>query len=295
MPRTHAGTPRTHADTPGALDAALEREQFDEAICRSVLYGILSLGLHVPDSASVERLRGTDTQQALLDAAEFLQPRYAVLAPESCAQTARDSEVALVTRLHELADYLPQLDPAALHASYGRLFGHTARGAVCPYEAEHGQDGLFQQPQLLADISGFYEAFGLAGSDSTRERPDHMSCELEFLEFLSRKEAWAIQACDSTTRAVTHEALRLFLKDHLGRFARAFGLMLARSDPQGFYGSLGDLLFDFVTLECVRLRVAHGPAVLRLRSAVDDDVPMQCGTVCDPTLCGVDARMEERA
>jgi TorA maturation chaperone TorD len=280
------------------LDQAARREPFDEAVCRSVVYGILSLGLQAPSQADTARLRDPATRQALLDAARVLQPGYALLPPiagAGHATAARDSETAFVTRALEFAELLPQVEPEALHATHGRLFGHTARGLVCPYEAEYGQDGLFQQPQSLADICGFYEAFGLACSESTRERPDHIGCELEFMEFLARKEAWALAARDSTMQAVTCEAMRLFLKDHLGRFARAFGLVLAQSAPGGFFGSLGELLYDFVTLECARQRVASGPAVLRLRPAEEDDVPMQCGPVCDPTACGLGTRAEEGA
>ncbi len=68
----------------------------------------------------------------------------------------------------------------------------------------------------------------------------------------------------------------MFLKDHLGRWAPAFAGKLARTDPDGFYGALGDLCGAVVAQECARLGVAIGPEFLRLRSPLLADAPMAC-------------------
>jgi TorA maturation chaperone TorD len=75
----------------------------------------------------------------------------------------------------------------------------------------------------------------------------------------------------------TRDATRAFLRDHLGRWAPAFGAGLERLDPAGFYGALGRLLAAVAAAECRRLGVAAGPALLRLRSPAPDDTPMACG------------------
>ena len=80
-------------------------------------------------------------------------------------------------------------------------------------------------------------------------------------------------------REVTAAAVRLFLRDHLGRWAPAFGTTLGRLDPGGFYGALGRLLAAFVAAECARAGVAAGPVFLRLRAAEPDDTPAACGPV----------------
>ncbi len=48
-----------------------------------------------------------------------------------------------------------------LMASYRALFGHAVRGPIPPYETEYGNEALFQQPQEMGDLMGFYRAFGL--------------------------------------------------------------------------------------------------------------------------------------
>jgi TorA maturation chaperone TorD len=179
-----------------------------------------------------------------------------------------------------MADWIATLSGLTLDAwesAHARLFGHTLRGQVCPYESEYGLEGLFTQPRQLARIMGFYRAFGLETAEAERERADHVSCELEFVDFLSRKEAVASEAGDPELLAETQKALRLFLKDHLGRFGRAFAKLLRESDPAGYFGVLGDLLYDFLGLECLRLGIPPGLELLPLNPAEDENVPMACG------------------
>lgn len=269
-------------------DAAAMSRDVERAAARSTVYGVLSLGLCPPETPGVERLQEATTRQALLDAVAALEADYAVLRGARDmrhAATARDDAIALTLRAARLAGFLPVAGTTALRDAHDILFGHTARGRVCPYEAEYGHDeAIFQHAQTLADLGGFYAAFGLELDAARRDRVDHASCELEFMEFLCRKEAFAAVAGDEETVAVTQQAERRFLADHLGKFARAFGLSLAENDS-GLHGALGDLLFDFVTLECRSARVAPGPAVVRLRSTQEPEVPMQCGSTCDPTSC----------
>jgi hypothetical protein len=97
---------------------------------------------------------------------------------------------------------------------------------------------------------------------------------------LARREAIACaQDDDDTVEAVRH-ATRLFLRDHLGRFAPALGVRLDTADPHGFYGALGALTAGVVLADCARLDAMPGAAGLPLRAAADDAVPMACGT-CD--------------
>jgi TorA maturation chaperone TorD len=106
-----------------------------------------------------------------------------------------------------------------------------------------------------------------------------VACECEFLLVLARREARAGTGGDEPAREATRQAARLFLRDHLGRWAPALGARLGRLDAEGFYGALGRLLAAFVAAECGRLGVAAGPAFLRLRSAEPDDTPMACGPI----------------
>lgn len=51
-------------------------------------------------------------------------------------------------------------DKGAFEQDYGRLLGHTVRSECPPYELEYRGSEVFQQSQTLADIMGFYRAFG---------------------------------------------------------------------------------------------------------------------------------------
>ncbi|MBI2554699.1 MAG: molecular chaperone TorD family protein [Candidatus Rokubacteria bacterium] len=163
-----------------------------------------------------------------------------------------------------------------LEDSFRRLFGHTARGTVPPYETEYGEDSLFLPAQEMGDLAAFYRAFGLTLNAAAHERLDHISCQCEFLLVLGRKEAYALERDDPAMLDATRRAARLFLRDHFGRWAPAFGRKLAREDRDGFYGALGDLCHVFVTGECTRLGVASGPEFLRLRTPLAGDAPMAC-------------------
>ncbi len=233
-------------------------------LARCAVYVALGLGFAPPERGEVrDRLASREGSEALAEA-------FAAAGMSELAGAAR-----------QLSARPPDTD------TYRRLFGHTARGAVPPYGAEYGSDTLFQQPQRLADLAGFYAAFGMRVDPVEHERVDHVRCQLEFLAFLARKEAYEIEhqvapearqrTAEDDWRDEIRKAERLFLREHLGRFAPAFGERLRREDPDGFYGVLGGLLRGFVEAECRRLGAAAGPDNLVLRPNEDDGAPMLCG------------------
>ncbi len=246
----------------------------DLALCRATLYSALALGFRAPTKETVDRLISEEGAGALAEAAGALD-------------SANASTICYAAlRLSAGRASLPMLSDTFL-----RLFGHTAHGPVPPYETEYGAEALFQQPQELGDLAGFYLAFGLTMNPAQHERSDHVSCECEFLSFLCLKEAYALEKGDVAMLEEVRKATRLFLRDHLGRFVPAFTRKLGTEGRGTFYGALGELCLSFVTDECAWLGVALGPANLGLRPATDDRVPMACGSgaecaampgVCDP-------------
>ena len=249
------------------MDATMTSSPFlgtsaDPAYCRATLYSALALGFRAPNQETIERLLSPAGTEILTRAAALID-----------AQPTLTATALRLTRVKEQEHALP-----SLAASYQRLFGHTACGVVSPYETEYGDEALFQQPQEMGDLTGFYRAFGLALNNAEHERPDHVSCECEFMAFLALKEAYALEHEDSTMWEETRRAGRLFLRDHLGRFGPAFAQKLVRADERGFYGALGNLCFAFLSSECERVGVTAGPVGLELRPAMDDRVPMACGS-----------------
>jgi TorA maturation chaperone TorD len=226
------------------------------------VYAALALGFRPPSGETIERLVDSEAVEALADAARRLPETGSDLV--ACVRALRRP-----IALDELA------------ATYRRLFGHTARGEVPPYETEYGAEALFQQPQELGDLSGFAHAFGLVLRSDTHERIDHVSCECELASFFAWKEAYALEAGDREMHAATVRATTLFFRDHLGRFAPVFTRHLVRADADGFYGDLGRLLSGMVSRDCDRLRVSMGSETLGLRpDPAACSAPMGCEASC---------------
>jgi DMSO reductase family type II enzyme chaperone len=258
---TSAGSAPLPILPPSVAPAKPALEAADLALCRSALWEALALGFRAPTPETLERLVHPDAAAALADAAEAL---------DGAEETDRAPLVRALA-----VEPAPTLDGLAL--THARLFGHTARGEAPPYETEYGEDSLWQPQREMADLGAFFRAFGLAPDPAARERPDHIACECEFLLVLARREARAHARGDAAMRDETRRAARLFLRDHLGRWAPALGGRLHGLDPGGFYGALGRLLVAHVAAECRRVAAPTGPGFLRLRSTATDEVPMGCG------------------
>lgn len=231
----------------------------DLALCRSGLYEALALGFRPPSAETLARLASPDAAAALADVAGVLDDAWGSTLADGVRALGRPTSLT------------------ALGTAFDRLFGHTARGAVPPYETEYGADSLFQPMHEMSDLAAFYRAFGLALNPRAHERPDHVSCECEFLAFLCRKEAYARDRDDRAMLEATRQGVRRFLRDHLGRWGPGFSLALARHDPGGFFGGLGALAVEFLSRECARVGVTPGPDLLRLRSTSGAAGPAACG------------------
>ncbi len=151
----------------------------------------------------------------------------------------------------------------------------------------------------MSDVAGIMKAFGLKLDSSAHERIDHIACELELAAFLARKEAHAVEIGDAAMLEQTRKAMRLLLKDHLGRFVPSFAVRLRHADPQGFYGALAELCRELVESDCRRFGAPLGPESLRLKLAMDDNAPMACGSpagcpgACDPDEAAVGEESSE--
>ncbi len=251
--------------------------EINNAFSRVLLYHALALGFRPPTNDMVDRLVCGKEAKTLEDAASLLDPS----ADSGLVATTRQLRVTHIDSLRKMEN------------SYQRLFGHTARGPVPPYETEYGTEGLFQQPHAMGDLMAFYRAFGLTLNSTEHERADHISCECEFLSFLALKEVYALEREDISMLEETRKAARLFLQDHLGRFAPSFTKKLTREDSGGFYGALGELCYHVVTKDCERYGVPVGSGNVPLRPAGDDGVPMACGTGADCAAIPGSERAEE--
>lgn len=245
--------------------------RMNEALAKAVVYRTFSVAFQEPTR---DRLRDMGAFDGF---SLFIEALRCVEAPEGAG--ALEAAVRPLTAV-------PVGDVDALAGQYWRVFGHTTRGLVCACETEFGDDNKFQQPHQLADIAGYYLAFGLTPPSASEARLDHVACECEFLEFLNRKQARLLAMDlegegDQETLDVTAQAERTFLRDHLGHFGRAFGTSLAADGVGMFYGAFGSIFLRFLDAVCARAGVEGGPAGLLVRPDLVDDTPMMCGSAED--------------
>lgn len=150
-----------------------------------------------------------------------------------------------------------------LEGTYRQLFGLTGISQRCPpceIEYEPNSDVTFRSQQL-ADIGGFYRAFGLQVSARAGERLDHIAVEAEFLYLLLAKEVAARHQRNQEGTGVCREARRKFFQEHVGWWLPAFSHLLSRLAASGYYRELAALTAGLSALE----RVSLGLPVFRAR------------------------------
>jgi nitrate reductase assembly molybdenum cofactor insertion protein NarJ len=163
-------------------------------------------------------------------------------------------------------------DLDGLRSAYLSLF-ETAKDRAPLYETEYGRMRGLSKGKDLADVVGFYHAFGFEmRSDLPSEAPDHLAIELEFLALLLYKQH--LLADDPEGVEIVNNARRTFLQEHLG----AFGQTIARrpsvaADP--IYGPLLAWVGQLIAEECGREELV--PAPLDFFEAEDAAGGVECG------------------
>ncbi len=239
------------------------RALVEQAEVRGGVYGFLATVLRYPDRETL----------ALLS-----QPGPWRGWSKTLAQAAPD----LGKLLEDVRSHLPSgrddAQLADLQESHVVLFGHAVRGTCPPYELEYEAGDIPQKSNELADIAGFYNAFGMEMDGHAHERADHVSVQCEFMNVLALKEIYAIDTENEEAQQVVSDAQRSFLRDHSGRWTPAVALRLTQSDPEGFYGRLGRFLGAFIAWECNHFEVPQGPQLMELRPIdPEQDAKIDCG------------------
>lgn len=196
------------------------------------------------------------------------------------AQEAGDTAARLAACLERLEAALTSAAGDETAWDPVSVFGHTASERFPPNEAHYSGAHVFQEMQELADIAGFYRAFGVVVSPAAHERPDHIAAELEFMEWLACKEAWARRVGRDEQAQVCRDAQRAFLAEHLGRWAPVFGELLAARSESEVYRSLGQVLAEFLRFDLTLLEVrprAVRPVDVRVPAPGFQDECETCG------------------
>lgn len=99
----------------------------------------------------------------------------------------------------------------------------------------------------LADIEGFYKAFGLEVKASVE--PDSLVAELEFMAYLIKKKIYLKEKNDAEALSIVSKAITSFFRDHIGRWYRIFTDLLKQQTEEEYYKLLGELLRSFLEKE----------------------------------------------
>lgn len=229
----------------------------DAALARGTVYQCLAQACAFPGEIFGEALQHDLWRATLEEAVEALEPAGA------CIETLEAIEVVQ-----------PTINLSALRQEYTRLFSNTALTDFPPYGADYLASHIFMKAQSLADVTGFYRAFGVDIADGT-ERPDHISAELEFMGYLCFKEAYAAEHGLGEAFELTVEAQTRFFGEHPGRWAPLFLQRFEMVSVQPFYRALASFARAFLTSDAARLGVSPEPIV-----AVRPDLPAAGDATC---------------
>lgn len=234
---------------------------------REVLYRFLAMAFR-PPTETFALLKEEPVRSAACAAADLLR-RDAVEDPVPLGFGERGADYLDLTA----ASLWWEAPPDELFAEYDRVFGFGA-GDCPPYETEFFPNSEpFARAQQMADVAGFYRAFGLAVA---RDRPDSLCLELEFMALLLSKQRLAASGENVEQVELCRDAQRDFLRDHLAWWLPSYCTGLASKAGSGPYAALAKALAAFLPTERNRFGIKSPAAPVRPKS-IPAEESMGCG------------------
>jgi TorA maturation chaperone TorD len=229
-------------------------------LARECLYRFLAAALTDPAVDGWGLLLDADSGRVAAHAAELLRADAGDGPAALGFGELPPDDLDLAPLLAELGR--PRAEQTAL---YDRVFGLVPSRECPPYETEyHAGAEPFFLAQQLADVAGFYRAFGLEPARGSPERPDHLALELEFVAILLTKKRLADGAPNGGELArVCAEAEAAFFRDHLAWWVPSFATGLRRKAGDGFYAAVARALAALMPLERAHFGVAPPRRLLR--------------------------------
>lgn len=253
-------------------------------VARRQLYRFLALACSDPRAERWSKLQGHDARDLPRAAARYV-------AAHSCAQPESLAPGELSpTRLDldALLGFLDQgdVDPVAAH---DRVYGLLSSSECTPHETSYcPQTFSVYRSGRLADIAGFYQAFGVSASRDQPERVDHIALELEFMAWLLAKVEHLRGSTDpgaAEQAEICGDAQQGFFEEHLAWWVPAYaGALWMRTEgtpgpvgapdaPKTFHGALAQVLAAFVPAERALLGVAPPQELVEPLPTADTEAP----------------------
>lgn len=182
-----------------------------------------------------------------LSTAEFLLPRLEELRQLAPGLVGHGLADAFAEALAALDAVVAQDGASLLADAYTALFDNcTGRAAVSLYEKDYGNGDA---KMIWEEAIRFYEHFGLSFDVGvTRDWPDHIGTELEFMHYLTYLEVVAEDDGEGYRQAQGD-----FLTRRLARWAPRFAGQVEKRSAAGPYAPLARLIAAFVAADTVFL------------------------------------------
>jgi TorA maturation chaperone TorD len=219
-------------------------------LARECVYRFLSAASSDPYRPGWDRVLDPASQALAIQAADVLREAFLRESRNLTFGELAPENLDLATLIAELGRPVDQV-----RGDYDRVFGLVVPKECPPYETEyHPPAQAFLRSQQMADIAGFYRAFGLTTPSAAPERPDHLVLELEFMAVLLTKMRLAQERAETSPEAreqteICARAQRGFLRDHLCWWVPAFASGLRRKACCGYLHELGIVLAALIPVE----------------------------------------------
>jgi DMSO reductase family type II enzyme chaperone len=149
------------------------------------------------------------------------------------------------------------VDYVEFQSDYIRLFDVGVPRPPCPL---YGGLYLGSRRAVMEEVARFYHHFGLSLGGESRELPDHITTELEFMHFLTFQEVTALQR--GQDRGSYLRAQRDFLERHLARWVPQVKAQVEKQSGAPFFLGLVGLAEAFLLADLAYVVSLTGPAPL---------------------------------
>jgi TorA maturation chaperone TorD len=207
---------------------------------KSTLYGFVSTLFSDPESEKFSMMKNPEFQKMVLN---------------SCLQFDENNESELSGTFQNVISMVNELNRETIQNENVSIFGHTLSKETAPYALEHLKStDVFFRTQKLADLNGFYKAFGM--EVESIERADHIATQTEFLSYLILKELVAIKKNLEEEIEICQKAFIDFHQEHFFDWAKMFSENLIEKVEGEFYPAAGKFLWGLICKEKSNLHSA---------------------------------------
>ena len=207
---------------------------------KSTLYGFVSTLFSDPESEKFSMMKNPEFQKMVLN---------------SCLQFDENNQSELSGTFQKVISMVNELNRETIQNENVSIFGHTLSKETAPYALEHLKStDVFFRTQKLADLNGFYKAFGM--EVESIERADHIATQTEFLSYLILKELVAIKKNLEEEIEICQKAFIDFHQEHFFDWAKMFSENLIEKVEGEFYPAAGKFLWGLICKEKSNLHSA---------------------------------------